>query len=128
LFGPNWEPISKSKVKDFAGDGTPLEKLLYGLKQSSHFGYGTYKNLMILIRFVASCVDGGLFMCEDQSTVVAAVVLYVDDLLIIANAGMIGKIKEKMQKRFQIHHLGCISCYVGMNNDHNQEHHRIDIH
>jgi hypothetical protein len=34
---------------------------------------------------------------EDQGTVVAAVILYVDDLLIIATAGLIGQIKDQMR-------------------------------
>jgi hypothetical protein len=67
-----------------------LKKAHYGLKQSSHVWYGTFKELVISIGFLASRVDGGLFVLEDQGTVIAAVVLYVDDLLIIANDGLIG--------------------------------------
>jgi hypothetical protein len=86
---------------------------------------------MISIEFVASRVDGGLCVLhdkEDHGIVVAAVVLYVDDLLIIANEGLIGQIKDQMKKRFRMHDLGSVSFYLGMNIEHNRELHTIDIH
>jgi len=90
-------------------------KSLYGLKQSSHVWYGTLKHCVILIGFVASHVDGGLFVLEDQGIVVAAVVLCVDDLPIIANEGLIGQIKYQMMMRFWMHDLGSVSFYLSMN-------------
>jgi len=107
-----------------------LRKSLYGLKQSSHVWYGTFKDFVISIGFEASCVDGGLFVLhnKDQDIVVAAVVLYVDDLLIIANEGLIGQIKDQMKKRFRMHDLGSVCFYLGMNVERNWEHHTIDIH
>jgi len=108
-----------------------LRKSLYGLKQSSHVWYGTFKDFVISIGFVASRVDRGLFWLhdkEDHGIVVAAVVLYVDELLIIANEGLIGQIKDEMKKRFRMHDLGSVSFYLSMNIERNQEHHTIDIH
>jgi len=107
-----------------------LRKSLYGLKQSSHVWYGTFKDFVISFGFVASRVDGGLFMLhdKDQGIVVAAVVLYVDDLLIIANEGLIGQIKDQMKKRFRMHDLGSGCFYLGMKTERNREHHTIDIH
>jgi len=108
-----------------------LRKSLHSLKQSSHVWYSTYKDFVISIGFVASRVDGGLFVLhdkEDHGIVVAAVILYVDDLLIIANEGLIGQIKDQMKKRFRMHDLGSVSFYLGMNIERNREHHTIDIH
>jgi len=105
-----------------------LRKSLYGPKQSSHVWYGTLSDIVIPIGFVASCVDSGLFVLEDQGIVVAAVVLHVDDLLIIATKCLTGQIKDRMKKRFQMHDLGSVSLYLGMNIQHNREHHTIDIH
>jgi len=107
-----------------------LRKSHYGLKQSSHVWYGTFKDFVISIRFVASHVDGELFVLhdKDQGIVVAAVVLYVDDLLIIANEALIGQIKDQMKKRFRMNDLGSVSFYLGMNIERNREHHTIDIH
>ena len=108
-----------------------LRKSLYGLKRSSHVCYGTFKDFVISIGFVASRVDGGLFVLhdtEDHGIVVAAVVLYVNDILIIANEGLIGKITDQMMKRFRMHDLGSVSFYLGMNFERNREHQTIDIH
>ena len=85
---------------------------------------------MILIGFVASHVDGGQFVLndkEDHGIDVAPVVLYVDDLLIIVNEGLIGKIKDLMKKRFRMHDLGSVSFHLGMNIERNREHHTIVI-
>jgi len=105
-----------------------VRRSLHGLKQYSHVWYGTFKDFMISIGFLASHVDGGLFVLDDQCTVVAAVILYVDDLLIIANEGLIGQINNQMKKRFWMHDLRSVSFYLGMNIERNREHHMIDIH
>jgi len=68
-----------------------LTQSLYSLKLSLHVWHGTFKDIVISIGFMSSHVDGGLFMLHDQNEGIAvgAVVLYVDDLLIIANKGLI---------------------------------------
>jgi hypothetical protein len=129
-FG-RWKPILRSKVKDFPEDGTPLEKVsLWPEAVFAHLVWH-FKDFVISIGFVASRVDRGLYVLpdkEDHGIVVAAVVLYIDDLLIIANEGLIGKIKEKMKKRFRIYDFGSVSFDLGMNIERNREHHTIDFH
>ena len=105
-----------------------FRKSLFGLKQSSNDWYSTFKDFVISIGFVASCVHGGLFVLENQGTVVPTVVLYADDLLIIARNGLIGQIKDQMKRRFRMHELGRVSLFIGMNITRNWEHHTIDIH
>jgi len=93
-----------------------LRKSLYGLNQSSHIWYGTFEDSVISIGFMASRVDRGLFVLHNNDQdIVAAVVLYVDDRLIIANQGLIGQIMDQMEKRFRMHDLGSVSFYLGMN-------------
>jgi hypothetical protein len=74
-------------------------------------------------------VDGGLFVLhiKDQD-IVAMVVLYVDDLLITANEGLIGLIMLQMMKRFRMQDLKSVTLYLGMTNECNREHHAIYIH
>jgi hypothetical protein len=108
-----------------------LRKSFYGLKQSSHVWYGTFKDFVSSIGFVASRANGGLFVLhgrEDHGIVIPTVVLYVDDLLIIANQGMIGQIKDQIKKRFRMHDLGSVSFFLGMNIKRNREYHTINIH
>jgi len=108
-----------------------LRKSLYGRQHSSHVSYGTFKDFAISIWFVASDVEGGLFVLYDKAhhgVVAAAVLLYIDDLLIIADEGVIGHIKDRLKKRFQTDDLGSVSFYPGMNIERNWVHHTIDIH
>jgi hypothetical protein len=108
-----------------------LRKSLYGLEQSSQVSYSTFKDFVISIGFVPSCVDGGLLVLhnkKDHGIVIAASVLYVEDLCIIVNDGFIGQIKHQMKKRFRMHDLGSVSIYLGMNIECNREHHTINIH
>jgi len=106
-----------------------LRKPLYGLKQSSHSWYSTFRDFLMSIGFVAPRVDGGQFVLYNRDQDIgAAIVLYVDYLLIIANDGLIGQIKDQMKKRFRMHHLGSVSFYLGMHIKRNRDHHAIDIH
>ena len=73
-----------------------LSDSLNDLKQSSHGQYGTFKEPVTSIGFMASRVDEWLFLLEDQGIVVPAVALYVYDLLIIANKRLIGQIQDQM--------------------------------
>jgi hypothetical protein len=84
---------------------------------------------MISIGFLVSHVDGGLSMLHiNDQDLVATVILYMDDFLIIANQGLIGQTRYKMKKRFRMHALPSVSCYLGMNFKHNRELHTINIH
>jgi hypothetical protein len=106
-----------------------LRKSYYDLKQSSHGSYGTFQDFQMSMVFVTSHVDGGMFVLHttDQD-IVATVILYINDLLIIANEGFIGQIKDQMKKKFRMPDLGSVSFYLGMNIECNREHHSIDIH
>jgi hypothetical protein len=86
------------------------------------------KEFVIEIGFMPSRVHGGLLRLEEQGTAVAAVILYVDDLLIIAIEGLIGQINDEMRKRFWVHNLGGVCLYLGMTIKRNWEHHTTDIH
>jgi len=107
-----------------------LRKSFYGLKQSSHISYGRVKDIVITIGFVASHGDGGLFFLndKDQGIVVTAVVVSVEDFLIIADHGSIGRIKDQINRQFRMHDLRSFSLYLGMNVKHNWEHYTKDIH
>jgi hypothetical protein len=65
---------------------------------------------------------------DDHGIVVAGVVLYLDDLYIIANKNLMGQIKDQMKKRFRMHDRRSVSFYLGMNMERNWEHQMIDIH
>jgi len=77
---------------------------------------------------VASRVDGGQFVLEDQGIVIAAVIMYINDNVIIANNGLIAQMKDQMKARSPMHELWRVSCYLGMNIERIAEHHTIDMH
>jgi hypothetical protein len=86
---------------------------------------------VISIGFATSRANGGLFVLngkEDHGIVIPAVVLYVDDLLNIANQGMIGQIQDQMKTRIRMHDLGSVSFFLGMNIECNREYYTTDIH
>jgi hypothetical protein len=81
--------------------------------------------------FVTSRVDGGLIVFHDNIDLiifVVAVLLCINDLLIIPNEGLIGQMKDQMKKRFPMHDLGSLSSYLGTNIECPWEHHTIDCH
>jgi len=91
LFGPNWKPIQRSKIKYFVQDDTPLENASFWpgavlVRLVRHF-----QDLVTMFGFVASRVDGGLrvLIDNDQRMVVATVVLSVENLRIVAHQGLI---------------------------------------
>lgn len=47
----------------------------YGLKQALHIWYVTLKEFICAIHFMESQVNRGLFVLEDQGTVMGAVIL-----------------------------------------------------
>jgi len=118
------DPRSKSSQKMVLC----LRKSPYGLKQSSNDWDGSFQNFVILIGFMASHIDGGLFVLENQGTGVTTVFMYIDGFLIIGTEGMIGQNKDQMKSTFWMHDLGIITFYLGMNIECSREHHTIDIH
>ena len=83
---------------------------------------------MISIGFVALPVDTEKFGLENEGTVVAALVINVDDLLIIDNKSKIGQIKDKMKNTLRIHGFSSICYNLGMSMEHNRDHHMIEFH
>jgi hypothetical protein len=85
-----------------------LRKSSDGVKQSSNVSYSTFRELLVSIGLVELRVNRELFVLKDQLRVHAAVVSYVNDLLILANESLICQIKDQMKKRFRIHDLGSV--------------------
>jgi hypothetical protein len=107
-----------------------FRKSHYGLKQSLDIWYGTFKDVVISFGLGALCVDGVLFVHhhnKDHGIVESTVILYIYDLLIIANVGSIWQITYFMKKRFQMDNLGSVSFYLGLNME-NWKHHTINLH
>lgn len=66
---------------------------------------------------MASPVQGAHFVLntEDQGIIIATFILYLDDHIINANEGLIGKIKDQMNKMFRMNDLGIVFSFLAMN-------------
>jgi hypothetical protein len=103
---------------------------LHGLKQPSHGWYCTFQDIMILIPLEASRVDGGQFVPQDQdqASVIAPVIQYVEDLLIVTNECLIGLPRDQLKKRFRMHDEGSVFFNLNVSIGRNWEYHLLNIH
>jgi len=67
-------------------------------------------------------------MLKTQGIDVTVVILYVDDLLMIANVGLFGPIENQIKNMFRLHDVRIISFYLSMIIEHNLANHMIDNH
>ncbi|MBC7870646.1 MAG: DDE-type integrase/transposase/recombinase [Chitinophagaceae bacterium] len=92
-----------------------LSKSLYGLKQSANVWYGVFRQYLVSTGFRVSGVDGGFFIKYDNNkNIVAIIVLWVDDLLIVAKPKELISLKLQLSSRFKMHDLGEVKFYLGM--------------
>jgi len=88
-----------------------LKRALYGLKQSSREWYNTLRAFFEVNGYERLNKDHSVFV-HDNGTVVA---VYVDDILMLApHKSGISLLKQQLDKRFRMKHLGDISWYLGM--------------
>ena len=87
-----------------------LQKCIYGLKQSGrHWNQHLHKSLQEM-EFLQSTVDPCLYINKDKD---AAIVIYVDDIIIAANDETMDKVKTQLQKYYPIKDLGQLSWHLG---------------
>jgi hypothetical protein len=104
-----------------------FQLFLCGLKQSLYISYGMFEEIVITIGCAASRVDGGRYVLLNDGIIVAAVVLDLDEPLLISNESLNGKINDQMKMRFWMHAVGRDSFHFGMDMQHNQEHPLINM-
>ena len=88
-----------------------LNRALYGLKQSARDWYDTFRTFFKSLGYTRLCKEHSIFVHEN-GTIVA---VYVDDLFMLApTKDLINKLKQQLDGRFRMKHLGDISWYLGM--------------
>jgi len=94
-----------------------LWKSLYGQRQSSHDWYSTSTDYQISIGFMPSCFNVGRFKVNvtDAGEIITTVIVHVDNLLMIANDGLIREVHELMKKGFQMRGLWNVSFCINLN-------------
>ncbi|GJT46623.1 retrovirus-related pol polyprotein from transposon TNT 1-94 [Tanacetum coccineum] len=91
-----------------------LKKSLYGLKQAPRQRFSKMSNALIEFGFTQSKKDYSLFVKKEGSSIIA-VLVYVDDLLIIGNdQSQIFKLKTQLSSVFHMKDLGELNYFLGL--------------
>lgn len=96
-----------------------LNKCLYGLVQSPREFYLHFTNVLSKIGFTQSSLDPCLWLKHQNSKLVSAIAIFVDDCAIAASASEVTDIKQALQQNFEMTDGGPISWFLGVQLDHN---------
>ena len=90
-----------------------LKKSLYGLKKAPKTWYGRIDSFLSSLGCTKSKADSNLYYkVEDGNPVM--LLLYVDDLFVIAMDGLITDTKRKLAAEFEMKDLGMMHYFLGM--------------
>ncbi|KAJ9540013.1 hypothetical protein OSB04_026519 [Centaurea solstitialis] len=91
-----------------------LHKSLYGLRQASRNWYSKFTKSLLEIGFRQSRADHSLFILEDGSTFLLALI-YVDDVILAGNDDVaISRVKAFLDSCFSIKDLGTLKYFLGI--------------
>ncbi|KAF5820342.1 putative RNA-directed DNA polymerase [Helianthus annuus] len=92
-----------------------LKKSLYGLKQAPRAWYTRFANYIISHGFRSSACDNSLFVYNRDSSNIAYLLLYVDDIVITAsNNTLLHNIIATLSKEFAMTDLGRLHHFLGI--------------
>ena len=90
------------------GNVFKLKKSSYGLKQSAKIWYDTLSTFLLDINFNRSGIDPCLFWYRTNTELIY-IVIYVDDIIICANAHILVEwVKTKLKTKFKIKEIGTL--------------------
>ena len=90
-----------------------LKKSLYGLKQEPRTWYGRIDGFLSSLGFTKSKVNSNLYYKVEQGNPVI-LLLYVDDLFVTGEDGLITDTKRKLVAEFEMRDLGMMQYFLGM--------------
>ena len=90
-----------------------LKKLLYGLKQSPIAWFERFTHAMLKWEFQQSQGDHTLFIKHSSQGKIAALIVYVDDIIVTGDdLEEIIQLKKSLSKEFQIKDLGTLKYFL----------------
>ena len=99
-----------------------LKKVLYGLKQSPRTWFGRFVKVMITIGYKQINDEHTLFVKHSSSWGVIALLVYVDDIIVIGNDFKERKaLKRCLAKEFKIKELGRLMYFLGIEVTHSKK-------
>ena len=90
-----------------------LKKALDDLKQESRMWYDSIDNFLNSLGFTKSKMDSNLYYKVEEGNPVV-LLLYVDDLFIIGDDGLIVDTKRNLAAEFKMKYLGMMHYLLGM--------------
>ena len=90
-----------------------LKKSLYGLKLAPRTWYGRIDNFLSSLGFTKSKEDSNLYYKVEEGNPVI-LLLYVDDLFVTGEYGLITDTKRKLVAEFEMKDLGMMHYFLGM--------------
>ena len=92
-----------------------LKKALYGLKQSPRAWFGKFSQTMLKLGYDQSDGDHTLFVKANTNGKVAALLVYVDDIIITGDdEAEIQRLSQKLCEHFEIKSLGLLRYFLGI--------------
>eukprot|EP00253_Pinus_taeda_P017758 PITA_17758 len=92
-----------------------LKRALYGLKQMPCAWYTRIDNYLTKLGFTKSEADANLYhIVVEGKLLIIVIVLYVDDLILIADEKLIKSCKENFAREFEVKDLGLRHYFLGM--------------
>ena len=90
-----------------------LNKELYSLKQEPRKWYDRIDSFLIGLGFTSSKADSNLYYKVEEGNLVI-LLLYVADLFVIGEDGLIADTKRKLAVEFEMKDLGMMHYFLGM--------------
>ena len=90
-----------------------LKKALYGLKQAPKTWYDRIDSFLSSLGFTKSKADSNLYYKVEEGNPVI-LLLYVDDLFVTGEDGLIDDMKRKLSADFEMKDLGMMHYFLGM--------------
>ena len=120
LHGELEEDIYMQQPKGFVVEGKEdhvcrLKKSLHGLKQSSRHWYKRFDSFMVGNRYSRSSYDSCVYFRKTHDGSFIYLLLYVDDMLIVAkNMSDIEELKKELNRVFEMKDLDAAKKFLGM--------------
>ena len=90
-----------------------MKKSLYGLKQAPRTWYDRMDSFLSSLGFTKSKVNSNLYYKVEEGNSVI-LLLYVDDLFVTGEDGLIADTKRKLVVEFEMKDLGMMHYFLGM--------------
>ena len=90
-----------------------LKKALYRLKQAPRTWYDKMDNFLTSLGFTKSKANSNLYYKVEEGNLVI-LLLYVDDLFVTGEDGLIANTKRKLAAEFEMKDLGMMHYFLGM--------------